>query len=648
MNRIRITAILLPLLAFTAASQTADPANLDPACPKNRDKIGFTYNAAHKSAPLHGAQSVTLELLVMRKGGYCDLRRIPMRREDSVWKCSFALTDPGAALLLYQFDSGLLVDDNGGDCRYCCVYGEDGTPVQDAHYLAAKFIRHGEVRAYRHAGNDTTVTGVRAFKHSVNRAAVLEELERELKLYPMNLPALGFLWFLQLESDPSDSMKTRIEMELEKLYDGHKHDVKVLAFAHPWFDQLGLKKWEDRFQSNPLISRPWIDKDTENLRLDEINQERDDARRTRLIEKFISDYPLMAPSMRSSLVNAHINAGNFHHAADLLRDSPEAEQDDYAYLARVAFMRDTLLDAAFDWAKKGAAAIRKALAEGNPRGGSSKKWREERESSMAQLNLLYVRALFKVNKSTLAEKPASEAYELFQGEDPLVNGHYLACLVKNGKFEKAIETGVDCIRRNKYDSGLLIQLKKAYVAVHGSAIGFLDTLTVEFKNARALMKSKFLEGRLDEPAPDFTLRDLDGNAVHLEDLKGKVVLLDFWATWCGPCAQSFPAFQTFYNLYKSNDSVRFFAVNCWEKTDSSKRDKLVRGFLALHSSRIPVLYDDGIAEQYGVKGIPTTIVIDRRGRIQFRNAGFEGEQQLIDELGTQIELLLGKDFYSRE
>src|SRR5690554_335086 len=70
-----------------------------------------------------------------------------------------------------------------------------------------------------------------------------------------------------------------------------------------------------------------------------------------------------------------------------------------------------------------------------------------------------------------------------------------------------------------------------------------------------------VKAHVSAPAPDFVLKDLDGNTVSLKDQKDKVVILDFWATWCGPCIQSFPSMQTAIDLYKNDPNVVFLFIN---------------------------------------------------------------------------------------
>ena len=118
-------------------------------------------------------------------------------------------------------------------------------------------------------------------------------------------------------------------------------------------------------------------------------------------------------------------------------------------------------------------------------------------------------------------------------------------------------------------------------------------------------------------APDFTLRNLKGNLEGLSEFKDQVVVLNFWATWCAPCLEEMPAFETLYRRYRSQ-GLTVIAVSL-DKGDTSK----VAKFVDEHSLTFPVLLDlDGIAERiYPSFTIPFTYVIDKKGRIAARVDG---------------------------
>jgi cytochrome c biogenesis protein CcmG/thiol:disulfide interchange protein DsbE len=116
-------------------------------------------------------------------------------------------------------------------------------------------------------------------------------------------------------------------------------------------------------------------------------------------------------------------------------------------------------------------------------------------------------------------------------------------------------------------------------------------------------------------APDFALTDLDGRKLILSDYRGKVVLLDFWATWCGPCRTEIPHFVEMQNKYGPEG----FQVIGISMDDA----KPVRGFYQEYKLNYPVAVgDDKLADRFGgVLGLPVNFIIDRQGRIHAKYLG---------------------------
>lgn len=117
------------------------------------------------------------------------------------------------------------------------------------------------------------------------------------------------------------------------------------------------------------------------------------------------------------------------------------------------------------------------------------------------------------------------------------------------------------------------------------------------------------------PAPDWSLRDAQGKKVSLKDLRGNIVVLDFWATWCAPCKQSMPQLQKLHEQF-ADKPVKFIGVNVWENGDplAYMKDNGYTYGLVLHA--------DEIAEPYRVTNIPTFYVIDQNGMIVYASSGY--------------------------
>ena len=126
-------------------------------------------------------------------------------------------------------------------------------------------------------------------------------------------------------------------------------------------------------------------------------------------------------------------------------------------------------------------------------------------------------------------------------------------------------------------------------------------------------------GQLDietKDAPDFTLNTIDGDVLNLSDFQGKIVMIDFWCTWCPPCRTEAPVLSEAYDLYHS-ENVEFIGIAIWD------RNKDVRLFIDTHKITYPNGLDSTgeIAIDYGVRGIPEKYFIDKLGRISHKISG---------------------------
>lgn len=129
-----------------------------------------------------------------------------------------------------------------------------------------------------------------------------------------------------------------------------------------------------------------------------------------------------------------------------------------------------------------------------------------------------------------------------------------------------------------------------------------------------------------KPAPDFTLEDLDGNSVSLADTQGKVTLLNFWATWCGPCKLEMPALQSRHEKYP--DQFVILAIDFDEPKDN------VVAFADDLGLTFPILLDPGakVQDAYRIRGYPTSIFLDEAGTVQIVHIGIMTEGILDDYL----------------
>lgn len=120
------------------------------------------------------------------------------------------------------------------------------------------------------------------------------------------------------------------------------------------------------------------------------------------------------------------------------------------------------------------------------------------------------------------------------------------------------------------------------------------------------------------PAPDFTLKSNQNENIRLKDLRGQVVMLNFWASWCGPCRQEMPLLDELYTRYRP---AGFTLLGVNVDADITAAEKLLQDIPV----SFPVVYDtqSKVSETYGVDAMPTTIFIDRDGKLRYLHRGYK-------------------------
>jgi len=163
-------------------------------------------------------------------------------------------------------------------------------------------------------------------------------------------------------------------------------------------------------------------------------------------------------------------------------------------------------------------------------------------------------------------------------------------------------------------------------------IAVITIILISFGLADASPMPKDSIPVLSRPAPEFHLKDLEGKVVSLTDFRGKVIVLDFWATWCVPCQQSFPGIEKAMNHFTGDQDVVFLFIDTRET--SPDYPQVVKAQLKKNHYNFHVVFDEtgpsGLQNKlylmYDMPGIPTKFIIDAKGIIRYQFAGFNSKQ----------------------
>ena len=179
------------------------------------------------------------------------------------------------------------------------------------------------------------------------------------------------------------------------------------------------------------------------------------------------------------------------------------------------------------------------------------------------------------------------------------------------------------------------RMGELYAKLKGSEKGLGEIILAAYDRTAALLAARRL--RLKETDPnlhltnpmEFTLSGLGGGKLELASLKGKTVVFDFWATWCGPCRAQYPLYEQVKVRFRDNAEVVFLSVN----TDEDR--EAVGPFLKSQKWEVKVWFEDGLSRALQISSIPTTIVVDRRGQVVSRMNGYVPDR-FVDMLSERI------------
>ena len=164
---------------------------------------------------------------------------------------------------------------------------------------------------------------------------------------------------------------------------------------------------------------------------------------------------------------------------------------------------------------------------------------------------------------------------------------------------------------------------------------------MSFRNARIVVRGlaallvavPALAGIPQGPAPSFSLPSRDGGVVSLSQFRGQVVMINFWASWCGPCRQEMPLLD---KIYKHYSKLGFSLIGVNVEPDRKSAEE----WLQHTPVTFPVLFDTQsvVSKLYGVPGMPTTVFIDRRGNVRMLHQGYNpgDENQYLDEIRALV------------
>ena len=283
-------------------------------------------------------------------------------------------------------------------------------------------------------------------------------------------------------------------------------------------------------------------------------------------------------------------------------------------------------------------AILRALPV-EPGYGAARK-QDDHDRELARALLYQSQARYLMGDAASAEKFTERAFDVYPNEE---TAHEWAYALNHGKKpDEAIAKMAEAfaIPDGRTSDAARLDTRKQlgdwYQARHGSEQGLGDLILAAYDRMTVITearKSKLasMDPNASARAPlDFTLTGLDGKPFRMASLTGKVVVMDFWATWCVPCRAQHPLYQTLKERFPAGSGVVFLEVNADEER------QVVEPFLEEQKWDKTVYFHDGLAQFLKVENIPATILLDKTGHLASRMDGFDPEK-FLDQMTARIK-----------
>jgi len=348
------------------------------------------------------------------------------------------------------------------------------------------------------------------------------------------------------------------------------------------------------------------------------------------LEAFLMQYPdsRQRPEIYRALVEACLQLRDNARAADYAERIVALSPDDISMtILTIQLLEQNGDEAALRRATHYATRVlefveRTSSGEKSPK-ISQEEWTIERKRDRMSVLTLRGRLELKLKDTVSAQKDFEASYAILPSSPAAEQLGEIAELKKDSKaaieqyaraFALADATNGAAARRE-----IRQKLGNVWRLTHGSDVGLGEYLLLTYDEVSHgfIMARPKKNADAREPA-DFTLRKApEGAAFPLKDTKGKVLVVNFWTTWCGPCHALEPLFAHVAVDFQANQDVLFLAANCDED------ESLVKSYLEADKPRTPVVFADGLDRFFAVNSFPTVMVIDRVGSIAYRSDGFE-------------------------
>ena len=371
----------------------------------------------------------------------------------------------------------------------------------------------------------------------------------------------------------------------------------------------------------------------------------DRAAMVRNLDAFLKKYPESSqrPQIYRAIVESSLQLRDFPRATEYAERLVALNPEDYSMTVLSVQLLDRYGGAegwrrAVSYCTRVVDRLGRASLAEKPQRVSAEEWQTSQKRDISSLLVVRGHLYQKLNDLSNAQKDFAASYAVVPNGAAAESLGEIAELKKD--LNEALQQYARAFSLDDHADGVSSQreLRKkignVWRLAHGSEAGLGAYLLQAYdETAAAIIPPKPIPNKgLKEPY-EFTLRKApEGTPFPLADTKGKVVVLNFWATWCGPCRDLEPHFEKVAAHFSGDKDVLFYGLNCDED------ESLVAPYLAEEKPKTTILFADGLDSLLRVNAFPTTVILDRAGKVAYRVDGFDPDnmEKVLTEAVTRV------------